>query len=518
MVSIPLVFVLGLNVLGLVAVLASGILTFISNQHRPLNRVFFMAMMVLAVYLAEYIVTPLLPSERAAYLSGFLSIVIVFIPAFFSKLLFIAAGVEREYRWYTRLVFFLASVLVAASLLFPTLFLEGVAPRLYFPWWLVPGPLFLAVSVFFLVAHLLPFIVAAQRQRVLPEHERRRLGYFLTFIGIALPLGSMNLLLTFGIPFGPFLAALWPLGMVPIAYGILNDRLLDIRVVAARAALYSGGIAALAALLALLISLNNVIIAAYPWLQFWVVPIFTATVAFVVGRVFWVNRLENDRVKYEFITVATHKLRTPLTQISWGVRTLLDRTPDPETRQIIEHIQHSSNRLIELTNILFETTEEESQEYAYSKERVGLLTLTHEALERLQSVVDRKHLTVNVHSDQEVYVDADRRRLSSVIEVILENAVSYTAEGGLVQIITYVKRGRAYYSVRDQGIGVSPEDQKRIFSRFYRTDAAKRIDTEGVGLGLAMAKSIIGKHRGKMGVESQGEGKGSTFWFWVPPH
>jgi len=123
---------------------------------------------------------------------------------------------------------------------------------------------------------------------------------------------------------------------------------------------------------------------------------------------------------------------------------------------------------------------------------------------------------VNLHSDEEVYVLADLRRIVSVIEVLLENALNYTPEGGLIQIITYEKGKRVYYSVRDSGIGVSSHERKNIFSRFYRTEAARRADTEGIGLGLAMAQSIIKKHKGKIGVESEGENKGSVFWFWLP--
>jgi len=234
------------------------------------------------------------------------------------------------------------------------------------------------------------------------------------------------------------------------------------------------------------------------------------------GKVFWLKLIENDRVKYEFITVATHKLRTPLTQISWGVRELLEKNPSPETRDAVEYIQHSNNRLIELTNILFETTEEDTQEYSYVKEKVGLIAQTKEVLAKLQPIIAKKKINVNLHSDEEVYVLADLRRIVSVIEVLLENALNYTPEGGLIQIITYEKGKRVYYSVRDSGIGVSSHERKNIFSRFYRTEAARRADTEGIGLGLAMAQSIIKKHKGKIGVESEGENKGSVFWFWLP--
>ncbi len=516
MVSGSFIFVITVHILGFIAVLGSGVLSYIKNQKKPLNRVFFFSMMIVALYEAEFILTPLMPNERFAYYVGFLSLFIVFIPVLFSQLLFMVSNTYEKYRWYVWTILILALAIVGASVSNPLLFLEAVEPRLYFPWWLVPGPLFSIASVFFLLALLFPFIIASQARNNLTKLERRRLNYFLTFLGISLPLGSLNFLLTFGIQFGPLLAAFWTFGMIPIMYGIISDNLLEVQTIIKQSFFYSVSVASLAALLALLISLNNVIVNAFPWVQFWTIPIFTAVVAFSIGRLFWQKLLENDRIKYEFITVATHKLRTPLTQISWSVRTLLESNLTPEVRATAEHIQKSSNRLIELTNILFETTEESTQSYAYEKTPVPLLETTRTVLSRLDPFIQAKQLTVNIHADDEVVVQGDSRRLGSVIEVLLENAINYSSRGGLIQIIAYVKGSRAYYSVRDHGIGVSPEDQKRIFTRFYRTDAARRADTEGVGLGLAMAKSIIEKHQGTIGVESSGDGTGSVFWFKVP--
>ena len=514
MITTQLLITLSLHGLSGLILVAAGTFVLIQNPRRPINLAIFFNFLAVAAYEAGMVLGPLMPTYELAYWVWFTNLVDVFITITTTLVLIIVIDQLKEYRWYLIGVVAVGFAIIVAALISPHWFLPQVEPKLYFPWYLDGGWLYAVMVAFFMIAPLIPYI--GMVRAYIAGYDRIRVEYFLLMYAIGYSIGPLNFALVFDIPIDPLYGSVIGLGFVPLAYGVVAKNLLDIRVVVARAALYSGGIAALAAFLALLISLNNVIVAAYPWLQAWVVPIFTATVAFIAGRLFWLNRLENDRVKYEFITVATHKLRTPLTQISWGVRTLLERTNDTESREIIEHIQHSSNRLIELTNILFETTEEQSQDYAYSKETVGLLAVTREALERLAPTVEKKRLTVNLHSDQEVNVSADRRRIASVIEVMLENAVAYTPEGGLVQIIAYVKRGRAYYSVRDQGIGVSADDQKRIFFRFYRTDAAKRLDTEGVGLGLAMAKNIVEKHHGKMGVESLGEGKGSTFWFWVP--
>ena len=111
----------------------------------------------------------------------------------------------------------------------------------------------------------------------------------------------------------------------------------------------------------------------------------------------------------------------------------------------------------------------------------------------------------------------DPGRLASVGDVMIENAVIYNRSGGSVRIaLTKDGRNGLRFEVADTGIGVVDDDKSRIFGSFYRTDAAKRADTEGVGIGLSIAKNIIEKHGGKIGVTSSGDNKGSTFWFTLP--
>jgi two-component system sensor histidine kinase SaeS len=113
-------------------------------------------------------------------------------------------------------------------------------------------------------------------------------------------------------------------------------------------------------------------------------------------------------------------------------------------------------------------------------------------------------------------VGGDATRLASIMDVMLENACIYSNAGGTVEVLLQEKNKNIVFSVSDSGIGIKSEDQKHIFTRFFRTYAAKVADTEGMGLGLAMAKSIIERHRGEIGVRSAGDGKGSTFWFSIP--
>lgn len=514
MITAQLITTLAIHGISGIALLATAIFVFFQNKKKHLNQ--FLALNLFAVFIYEMgmVFGPLMPTYELAYLVWFTNIVDVFITiaAVFTML----AVIEKlnEWKWYLLFVCSVGFFIFISALLFPTMFLPSVVSKLYFPWYLDGGPLYIAMVSFFIFAPLVPYI--KMLLMYMKGYDRLRIEYFLLMYALGYGLGVLNFALVFNIPIDPLWGSPIGLGLIPLAYGIVAKNLLDIRVVFAKAALYSSGVALLAAFLALLISLNNIIVTSYPWVQFWTVPISTALVAFIVGRFFWFKFLENDRVKYEFITVATHKLRTPLTQISWGARMLIEQNPTPEVRAIVEHIQKSNNRLIELTNLLFETTEESTQSYAYQKERVDLVHVVTSVCDRLAPLVETKKLSLRTTLPHTLVVQGDTRRLTSVVEVLLENAINYSPHGGVVELTVEQKGATASVSVQDQGIGVSPDEQSRIFTRFYRTDAAKRADTEGVGLGLAMAKNIITRHRGKIGMTSPGEGKGSTFWFTVP--
>ena len=493
--------------------MGAGIFVLLQGR-KKLNVLYFFLALTLLVYEMSLVIAPLMPTYELAYTVWLFNIVDVFITAVIVHFMFAIVGLDKRFRFYIRTCYGIASLLFAATIVYPHLFLPEVLPKLYFPWYLDAGPLYVIMFVFFLAAPLFPFIKLVQASRNSPE--RNKIEYFIFMFALGYGIGSWNFALVFDYQIDPlFGSPLW-ITILPVAYGIVADRLFDIRLVLKRALAYSVSIGAITAVLSLLIFLNDLLVESIPWVQFWTVPIFTSAIAFFIGRSIWLKLAENERVKYEFITVATHKLRTPLTQISWGVRQLLDETKDEATKQLAQRIQQSSNRLIELTNIIFETTQEDTLDYTYTKEKVGLVSITKTVLYKLDHLIKAKKLNINLHVDEEVYVLADPRRIESVVEVLLENAVNYSVDGGFIQILAYEKRGNVFYSVTDSGIGVSSSEKSHIFSRFYRTDAAKRADTEGVGLGLAMAKSIIEKHKGKIGVESQGEGKGSTFWFSLP--
>ena len=274
-------------------------------------------------------------------------------------------------------------------------------------------------------------------------------------------------------------------------------------------------IAVIAGVLFLLILVNDLLVIKFPEFKFWIVPLFGAFIAVIVGNVFIRQSRQNDKLKYEFISIATHKLRTPLTRIKWEAATMQEQFKDnQQVQEAVKRIDEANTRLIDLTNVLVEASETDDMYYGYKTKYFDIVDAVKKGIERTGALAERKGVKVTSQIPQKIgLIRGDPNRIASVIDVLLENACMYSNAGGEVRITLEDLPRTARLSVSDDGIGISTGDQKHMFTRFYRSYAAKTADTEGMGLGLSMAKSIIDMHRGQIGVTSKGPGKGSTFWF-----
>lgn len=493
----------------------AGILVLSQGPTRKLNILFCISVCSATVFGTSLAIGINLDPSPLAYFVWMFNLVDILLAVTFLHFIFTFVGKDKSARWFVWGMYAIGALIFVWSLIEPHLFLPYLSPKLFTKSYLNAGPLYTAMVVYFATAIGAAFL-ALIRSYLSDVKKRKQFEYFIIALVSGFCIGPLDFFLVYNFPISPLFGIFFFVYMIPIAYGIFSDELLDIRIVFKRALIYSTIIGLITGALMFLISFNNFLAETVSWIRWWTTPIITAVVATFIGRLYWLKSVENQREKYEFITVAAHKLRTPLTQISWGVRELFEQSHEEEVRSIAQHLQRSTNRLIELTNIIFETAESNENDFAYSQESVEIVTMVNEVVQQFKSISERKHIAVTVQAVDHITVTGDTRRIRSVIEVFIENALNYSSEGSTVEVSVETKGPNAFFSVKDSGIGVSPEDKKLIFSRFFRSDAAKRADTEGVGLGLAMAKSIIERHGGKMGVDSEGEGKGSTFWFSLP--
>lgn len=506
------------NALSGVVMLLGGLFVLIQNPLKRANQLFFFLTFTTLLYTIFFIGAALQTDYVQAYRWWFLNICDVFITMAVVHLVFHIIKRDLEWRWFIALTYFVGCIIFITACINPHWFLPTVVTKLYFPYYLEAGWLYAVMLFYFLVFPLVAFVSLLYEYWFSTGIIKKRYEYFVIMLAVGYVIGCINFLLVFNVPVDPVFGMFLGLYLIPIAYGIFSSNLLDIRIVVRRALFYAVGIGGIAAFLTVIILLNEYLVASVPWLQFWTVPLAASVVAVLASRMVWGQVKETDRLKYEFITIAAHKLRTPLTRIRWEIPGLLERVGDSkEAREAVLRIDVANNRLIELTNILLESAHTEDTAYQYRKETIDLSLATKNALSRFDDQIREKGHTVTVQVEPGVvWPVGDPGRVASVVDVLIENAVIYTPKGGSIAVSIGPWHRSVRFAVSDTGIGINQEDRERMFLSFYRTDLAKTTDTEGVGIGLSVAKSIIEKHNGSIGVQSEGEGKGSTFWFTLP--
>jgi two-component system phosphate regulon sensor histidine kinase PhoR len=249
----------------------------------------------------------------------------------------------------------------------------------------------------------------------------------------------------------------------------------------------------------------------------WLIPLVSSIGAVLIGGFVWERLRELDVLKYEFITVVTHKFRTPLTRIKWATEFLRKGPDDSEKEEAVQEIERADELLVELTDTLIGLSKAEDSSYMYSFEEFNISERLSKILNLAKNRISNKGLKISTSiADNLPHVQADARRLYFVLQILIENAIAYTPQGGFVNINVTEDRSWIRIEIQDNGIGVSKEDLPRIFSKFFRSASAKKADTEGMGIGLFMVKQIIERHDGTVCVKSDGLDKGATFIIKLP--
>ncbi|MDP2594083.1 MAG: HAMP domain-containing sensor histidine kinase [bacterium] len=222
--------------------------------------------------------------------------------------------------------------------------------------------------------------------------------------------------------------------------------------------------------------------------------------------------------KEDFIGIVSHQLRTPATEVKWGLAALESELKEhgPES-EYFEKLKRSAERMVHLIDGLVRLMALEERYRQLAIEPYDPDAVVRRAVEDMSAKFSDKHihLTLALSADRPIEsMDADSLEL--VVENLIENAYDYTPEGGTVTVTTlHGEDGGFMCSVADTGVGISREKLATIFIKFQRSETATRMNSGGMGLGLYLVKNIVERHGGTVGFKSA-EGNGSTFHFALP--
>ena len=227
---------------------------------------------------------------------------------------------------------------------------------------------------------------------------------------------------------------------------------------------------------------------------------------------------ESDRSKDEFLSVASHELKGPVTSLKGFTQLLLRQaTMRPELSEYSEHlrtIDRQASVLVARVNRLLDASRAKMGRLDMRPNPTDLAALVRDQVEQAQ-VKTSEHTIVFEWCGSEVIGNWDRDHLEQAIGNLLDNAVRYSPNGGKVQVTLQVENGEACVTVADSGIGIPQESLPKIFQPYFRHEAAKRVKADGMGVGLYITREIILAHGGRIWVESE-VGKGSAFHVALP--
>ena len=224
-----------------------------------------------------------------------------------------------------------------------------------------------------------------------------------------------------------------------------------------------------------------------------------------------------DESRQEFVSNVSHELKTPITSMKVLADSLLGQQGLPEElyQEFLHDISKEIDRENDIITDLLALVRMEKSESEINISSVNINEILEAVLKRLKPIAESKNIELIFESFRPVIADVDELKFASVATNLVENAIKYNNTDGTVTASLNSDHQYFYLKVTDTGIGISEENQDRVFERFFRVDKARSRETGGTGLGLAITKEIVMKHHGSIKIHSK-EGEGTTFTVRIP--
>lgn len=230
-----------------------------------------------------------------------------------------------------------------------------------------------------------------------------------------------------------------------------------------------------------------------------------------------------DQAKSEFISIASHQMRSPLTVIKGYISLIKEGSINMNTdkgEETLNRIAISTDRLIKLVNNMLNLSRIEAGRMRYEFTKENIKKIVKDVMENLQGYAAEKNITIEFKDNAPDLPDFyfDREKIQEVIMNLVDNAIKYSADGK-IELFLYYPEGRKdqiVLKVKDNGMGINPKDIPRLFNKFVRTAEAQKIDPGGSGIGLYFARRVVEDHQGGIWAKSEGIGKGTEFYMQLP--
>jgi len=225
-------------------------------------------------------------------------------------------------------------------------------------------------------------------------------------------------------------------------------------------------------------------------------------------------------MKFDFVTIASHQLRTPLSAMKWFLEMLIAGNAGKLTsrqREFLSEIYKSNERMIRLVNDLLIVSKITQKTFRLSSHPFIFEQMVASVIKEVKPIIQSAQITVvsKFDTSQRTCVNADEDKIRQVIRTLFDNAVRYMVDGGLIIVRVDYKNHHIAFEIQDTGVGIPSDERTKIFQQFFRGSNIVRMRTEGTGLGLFIAHAIVAASGGSISFTSQ-EGKGSTFRVALP--
>ena len=450
--------------------------------------------------------------------------------------IFFVADFTRMSKRYRKVLFLSAGICLFFLLTNHSYVLDGVQQKFLFDYVPNTGPLYFPFLLYYVLAALFSWYILLQAIYITENQDRLRYSFMLATSVTGFVGGGSVFFYTFNIDLAPYPIILWMFYPIVVTYASIRHELFNTRAIAAElfiAALW----------FVLLIRL----ILAQTFTDF-LIDFLTLLSTIGLGILFIrsvrkeiINREKGERLarylananarlreldkqKTEFVSIASHQLRSPIAAIKGYASLVVEgsygKVPT-KLEEPLNRILDSGQRIGIMVDDFLNVTRIEQGRMTYNMTPQEVCVLLESVAQELQVVAKEKGIALSVVCEDEgqAIVLADEGKLKQIFSNLIDNALKYTPEGSVtVYVETLQDKDRVLVKLVDTGIGIAPDEVKNLFQKFNRASNANKVNVLGTGLGLYIAREIIKAHQGWIDVQSEGLGKGSTFTVDLPLH